>query len=160
MNAEERRAIIKSLPLADIHRHFDGSIRPETLWELSEKYYSAVPGLDFEQFRHYLQWDDSLDNTLLDYLDKFHVPLQYTQFYDNIRRIAYELAEAGKVSLQVFDISGRRVRVLEDRDLPAGFYTVIWDRRDDSGRQASSGIYFYRLTTAGFTATKKMTLVK
>ena len=52
-----------------------------------------MPGLDFEQFRHYLQWDDNLDNTLLDYLDKFHVPLQYTQFYDNIRRISYELAE-------------------------------------------------------------------
>ncbi len=89
----QRREFIKSLPLADIHRHFDGSIRPATLWELSEKYYSAVPGLDFEQFRHYLQWDDNLDNTLLDYLDKFHVPLQYTQFYDNIRRISYELAE-------------------------------------------------------------------
>ena len=93
MTAEERGEFIKSLPLADLHRHFDGSIRPATLWELSEKYYSAVPGLDFEQFRHYLQWDDSLDNTLLDYLDKFHVPLQYTQFYDNIKRIAYELAE-------------------------------------------------------------------
>ena len=93
MKNEERRAFIQSLPLADIHRHFDGSIRPDTLWELSEKYYSAVPGLDFEQFRHFLQWDDSLDNTLLDYLDKFHVPLQYTQFYDNIKRIAYELAE-------------------------------------------------------------------
>ncbi len=91
--AHERREFIKSLPLADIHRHFDGSIRPATLWELSEKYYSAVPGLDFEQFRHYLQWDDNLDKTLLDYLDKFHVPLQYTQFYDNIRRISYELAE-------------------------------------------------------------------
>ncbi len=93
MTKQERREFIRSLPLADIHRHFDGSIRPETLWELSEKYYSAVPGLDFEQFRHYLQWDDNLDNTLLDYLDKFHLPLQYTQFYDNIRRISYELAE-------------------------------------------------------------------
>jgi len=88
-----RQEFIKTLPLADIHRHFDGSIRPSTLWELSEKYYRAVPGLDFEQFRHYLQWDDRLDSTLLDYLDKFHVPLQYTQFYDNIRRISYELAE-------------------------------------------------------------------
>jgi adenosine deaminase len=93
MNKEDRRAFIQSLPLADIHRHFDGSIRPETLWELSEKYYSAVPGLDYEQFCHFLSWDDKLDNTLLDYLDKFHVPLQYTQFYDNIKRIAYELAE-------------------------------------------------------------------
>ncbi len=93
MNRESRLEFIRSLPLADIHRHFDGSIRPRTLWELSEKYYSAVPGLDFEQFRHYLQWDEEQDSTLLDYLDKFHVPLQYTQFYDNIRRISYELAE-------------------------------------------------------------------
>jgi len=93
MNQTDRQAFIQGLPLSDIHRHFDGSIRPATLWELSEKYYSAVPGLDFEQFRHYLQWDDSVDNTLLDYLDKFHVPLQYTQFYDNIKRISFELAE-------------------------------------------------------------------
>jgi len=88
-----RQEFIRSLPLVDLHRHFDGSIRPATLWELSERYYSAVPGLDFRQFCHYLQWDDTLDNTLLDYLDKFHVPLQYTQFYDNILRISYELAE-------------------------------------------------------------------
>ncbi len=93
MDSRARRTFIETLPLADIHRHFDGSIRPRTLWELSEKYYSAVPGLDYEQFRHYLQWDESRDSTLLDYLDKFHVPLQYTQFYDNIRRISYELAE-------------------------------------------------------------------
>ncbi len=93
MDSRARKEFIRSLPLADIHRHFDGSIRPRTLWELSEKYYRAVPGLDYEQFRHYLQWDDSQDSTLLDYLDKFHVPLQYTQFYDNIRRISYELAE-------------------------------------------------------------------
>ena len=93
MTPQDRRQFIQSLPLVDLHRHFDGSVRPATLWELSKRYYSAVPGLDFEQFRHYLQWDDSQDRTLLDYLDKFHVPLQYTQFYDNIARIAYELAE-------------------------------------------------------------------
>ncbi len=93
MTNEQKKEFIAGLPLADIHRHFDGSIRPETLWELSETYYRAVPGLDYEQFVHFLQWDDSLDNSLLDYLDKFHVPLQYTQFYDNIRRISYELAE-------------------------------------------------------------------
>jgi adenosine deaminase len=93
MTAEERRAFLKTMPLSDLHRHFDGSIRPQTLWELSEKYYSAVPGLDFEAFRRYLEYDEELDRSLLDYLDKFHVPLQYTQFYPNIQRIAYEIAE-------------------------------------------------------------------
>jgi adenosine deaminase len=89
----DRRDFLRALPLADLHRHFDGSIRPATLWELSERFYSAVPGLDFEAFRRYLEWDESQDRTLLDYLDKFHVPLQYTQFYENIKRIAGEIAE-------------------------------------------------------------------
>ena len=93
MTPESRRAFIQTLPLAELHRHFDGSIRPETLWEMSEKYYSAVPGLDYESFRRYLEWDDKEDKSLMDYLDKFHVPLQYTQFYDTIKRVAFEIAE-------------------------------------------------------------------
>ncbi|RKZ16932.1 adenosine deaminase [bacterium] len=109
MTPEDRQAFIRSLPLADLHRHFDGSVRPATLWELSERYYSAVPGLDFKQFCHYLQWDDTRDSTLLDYLDKFHVPLQYTQFYDTIERVAYELAE---------DAYNDGVRLLELRTNP------------------------------------------
>ncbi len=109
MTPEDRRALLRTLPLADLHRHFDGSIRPETLWDLSEKYYSAVPGLDFEAFHHYLTWDDAQDRTLMDYLGKFDVPLQYTQFYDNIRTIAYEIAE---------DAYADGVRVLELRINP------------------------------------------
>jgi len=100
---------LESVPLADLHRHFDGSLRPQTLWELSRKYYSAVPGLDFDAFRHYLQWDPQQDRTLLDYLDKFHVPLQYTQFYDNIKQMAFEIAE---------DAYAEGVRLLELRINP------------------------------------------
>ncbi len=55
MSLPENHEFVRSVPLADLHRHFDGSIRPETLWELSEKYYSAVPGLDFEAFRRFIE---------------------------------------------------------------------------------------------------------
>ncbi len=109
MTADDRREFCKSLPKAELHRHFDGACRPATLWEYSEKYYRAVPGLDFDGFRHYLQWDDVQDRTLLDYLDKFHLPLQYTQFYENINRIAYEIAE---------DAYADGVRLLEIRTNP------------------------------------------
>lgn len=89
----EKIEFLQSLPLADLHRHFDGSVRPNTLWELSQTYYSAIPGLDFEGFRSKLSYDSEHDTTLLDYLDKFHIPLQYTQFFDNIQTIAQEIAE-------------------------------------------------------------------
>jgi len=109
MTPEDRRAFILTLPLAELHRHFDGACRPDTLWEYSEQYYRAVPGLDFVEFRHYLQWDDAKDRNLLDYLSKFDLPLQYTQFYENIERIAYELAE---------DAYAEGIRVLELRTNP------------------------------------------
>ena len=90
---EEKLSYLRSKGLPELHRHFDGSIRPKTLWDLSEMYYSAIPGMHYQGFVNMLSWDKQHDSTLLDYLDKFHIPLQYTQFYDNIRRIALEICE-------------------------------------------------------------------
>jgi adenosine deaminase len=90
---EDQIELLKSMKLADLHRHFDGSVRPQTLWHLSQKYYSAIPGLNYEEFRRFLCYDAEKDRSLIDYLDKFDVPLQYTQFYDNLLNIAFEIAE-------------------------------------------------------------------
>jgi hypothetical protein len=74
--------------------------------------------------------------------------------------ISYQLPSSNQVSLKVYDLAGRLVRILRDGEEPAGFYTVEWDRKDSSGRDIANGIYFYRLDTAGFTATKKMLLLR
>lgn len=44
--------------------------------------------------------------------------------------------------------------------MPAGFHTVVWDGRDKSGNRVSSGTYFYRLETDGFSDSKAMLLLK
>ena len=49
--------LIRSLKPSDIHRHMDGSLRPKTLWDLSERYYSAIPGMDFQGFERMLRYD-------------------------------------------------------------------------------------------------------
>ncbi len=90
---DEKIEYLRTKGLAEIHRHFDGAVRPATLWNLSQKYYSAIPGMDFEGFERMLSWDKEHDRSLLDYLDKFHIPLQYTQFYDNLRTITFEICE-------------------------------------------------------------------
>ncbi len=100
---------IRSLGPADLHRHTDGSVRPSTLWDLSQRYYSAIPGMDFRGFERMLRYDPKTESSLLAYLDKFHVPLQYTQFYDNVQTIAREIAE---------DAYAEGVRVLELRINP------------------------------------------
>jgi len=64
------------------------------------------------------------------------------------------------VKLQVFDVSGRLVRVLVDRDEAAGRRSVAWMGRDDDGHAVASGVYFYQLESDGKTLRKSMTLLK
>ena len=75
--------------------------------------------------------------------------------------IEYALPRAGQVALDVFNIAGQRIRPLVDEGQhAAGIYTVEWDGRDQLGRQAGSGVYFYRLETVGFVKTRKMLLIQ
>ncbi len=75
--------------------------------------------------------------------------------------IEYALPRAGQVALDVFNIAGQRIRRLVDKSQhAAGIYTVEWDGRDQLGRQAGSGVYFYRLETVGFVKTRKMLLIQ
>ena len=77
-------------------------------------------------------------------------------------RIVYvvESPTAVQVNLDVFDVSGRRVRQLA-KDRPSmGQVVVAWDGRDDAGGEVSSGVYFYRLVAGSTTITRRMTLLK
>ena len=74
--------------------------------------------------------------------------------------IEIDLPHRGHATLFVYNILGRRVATLVDRELPAGHHTITWDGRTDDGNIRASGIYLYRLTTDGFTQTRKMVLVK
>jgi len=69
--------------------------------------------------------------------------------------ISYTLAQAGNVNLSVYDITGRLVAILAEGHQEAGEHSTIWD-----ALEFSSGVYFYKLSTADYTATKKMHLLK
>jgi len=70
--------------------------------------------------------------------------------------IRFSLARSGPARLEVFDVSGRRVRALIDGALASGAHAAIWDGADDSGRAAARGVYFLRLVTLDGTATRKV----
>jgi hypothetical protein len=75
-------------------------------------------------------------------------------------RIDYRIDRTRPVHLAVYDISGRVVRVLVDRNMHAGVYTETWDGRDTRGREVASGVYFYRLRAGTITLSRKATLLK
>jgi hypothetical protein len=65
-----------------------------------------------------------------------------------------------RARLDVFDMRGRRVRVLVDRELLPGTYSVSWDGKDSRGIPVSSGSYVYRLRYGPHNALRKMVLLK
>jgi len=74
--------------------------------------------------------------------------------------IYFNLLEPGDVDLKIFNISGQLVRFLETNFYNKGLSSVTWNGRDDFGRLAANGIYFYRLKGDGFDLKKKMMLIR
>ncbi len=92
------------------------------------------------------------------------LPLTLEQNYPNpfnpSTTISYYLPGDGEVSLEVFDVAGRRVAVLVDIRQKAGNHTAVWDGKNLNGSPVSSGIYFYRLEAMKESKTSKMILLR
>ncbi len=74
--------------------------------------------------------------------------------------IFYVPAPGGRVRLEVFDVVGRRARVLHDAPAAPGRHALGWDGRDDSGRRLPSGVYFARLSLGDDTRTRRIVLTR
>jgi hypothetical protein len=66
-------------------------------------------------------------------------------FRSGATTVAFTLPVASVIDLAVYDISGRLVRSLQSGPLPAGTQNILWDGRDENGRDTAGGIYFVRL---------------
>jgi hypothetical protein len=67
----------------------------------------------------------------------------------SVTRLRFALPRGGRIRLEIFDVSGARVRLLAGGDHAAGEHETRWDGRDDQGRRVSPGLYFARLETEG-----------
>lgn len=92
--------------------------------------------------------------------NSFALDQNYPNPFNPETRIGFSLKSGGHVELAVYNVLGESIRQLVFDYLSAGYKSVIWDGRDNSGRQVSSGVYLYKLTIGEFTETKKMMLVK
>ncbi|MCI0330862.1 MAG: T9SS type A sorting domain-containing protein [candidate division Zixibacteria bacterium] len=94
------------------------------------------------------------------------VPREYalSQNYPNPfnanTRIVFALPEAGRATLEAFNLLGQKVGTLVDEYLSAGTKIVSWNGRDNRGAPVPSGVYFYQLRAGGFKETKKMLVLK
>ncbi len=74
--------------------------------------------------------------------------------------IRFATPAQGRVTMRVFDLSGRLVRTLANEDMAAANHSVIWDGADDNGRPLGAGVYFCRLEAQGQVLTQKIMMVE
>ena len=104
--------------------------------------------------------------TDLDISQSFHRPQTYAleQNYPNpfntTTTIRFALSESGPVELNVFNLSGRKIRTLLKGYRQAGYYKVQWNGRDAQGRPVASGMYFVQLRIGKTVKNRKMILLK
>jgi hypothetical protein len=84
----------------------------------------------------------------------------YPNPFNPATTIEYHLASRGAVSIRIYDVTGRLVRTLARGMKDAGRHEVVWRGRNDAGVTVASGIYFYEMKAAGFTATRKMVVLR
>ena len=70
------------------------------------------------------------------------------------------ICAAGQVSLIVYDVSGARVAVLQNGQLPPAFHNVVWDGRNDNGDVVANGIYYLDLRTPAAHITTRAVIVR
>ncbi|MBN2183953.1 MAG: T9SS type A sorting domain-containing protein [Candidatus Krumholzibacteriota bacterium] len=75
-------------------------------------------------------------------------------------RISFSISSSSAVSLRIYDVSGRLVKTLLNKQLAAGVYNENWNGTDESGNLAASGVYFYSLVSKEFSRTRKMILLR
>ena len=93
------------------------------------------------------------------------IPSDLGQNYPNpfnpTTTIDFEVYEAAKISIEIFNVRGQKVTTLIDEDYTPGDHSVIWDGTDNRGENVTSGVYLYKMKAGGrYTSTKKMILLK
>jgi len=84
----------------------------------------------------------------------------YPNPFNPTTTISFALKEAGFVSIDIFNMKGQLVRTLINEEMTAVYHNVVWDGKDSKNKQATSGIYFYKMKAGKYQETKKMILMK
>ena len=105
------------------------------------KYYDAVTVTLFEK-----QTAELMDN--------------YPNPFNPSTAIKFYIPNNSEVLIKIYDMLGKEVTTLINKQTEAGYHIVYWNGRDSFGNSVSSGVYLYRITSGSFIETKKMSLLK
>ena len=86
--------------------------------------------------------------------------ISYPNPFKTQTSIEFFLNSDSKVKLSIYNINGQIITTLINKYLAKGIHKIIWDGKDNSGKNVSEGIYFYKLQSQNFIEANKMILIK
>lgn len=117
-----------------------------------DDYYGLAPDMGT------YEWDGTQQNEELIMCN--YELANYPNPFNPVTNISFSIPEDSKVELSIYNVKGQKVRTLVNNKIDKGIYQITWNSKDDSGKTAASGIYFYKLKTSKKEIMKKMLLLK
>ncbi len=115
-----------------------------------------------------LSWLSNLTTGISDHssaqnIQEFALHTNFPNPFNGSTVIAFQIPAndpSTHITLEIFNLLGRRVRTLINKNYERGEYTVSWDGRNDSGVELASGVYLYRLKANNFQRVRKLLMIK
>ncbi|RPH98096.1 MAG: T9SS C-terminal target domain-containing protein [Calditrichaeota bacterium] len=126
---------------------------------------SHAGGTSYDIWANVLKWNISNDVNdptkpgLLPATD-FRLDQNYPNPFNPATEISFVVPKDDYTVLKIYDLSGRLIVTLLNEFKPAGCYALQWNGKNEQNETAASGIYFYRLSSGGYSEAKRMLLLR
>ena len=91
---------------------------------------------------------------------EFKVKSAYPNPFNPVTNIGYDIPEISKVSIDIYNIAGNKVKTLVSKEHQPGRYKVQWNATNESGAPVATGMYIYKIRAKDFVSVKKLLLMK
>lgn len=91
---------------------------------------------------------------------EFTLSQNFPNPFNPTTKIKFGIPKKTFTKLEIFNVLGQSVRTLISNELDPSFYEFQWNGTSNSGKQVSSGVYFYRIEAGDFVKTRKMLFLK
>ena len=91
---------------------------------------------------------------------KYALESNFPNPFNPVTKIQFSLKEACFVNIIIYNILGKEVCTLISKPMKKGNHCCLWDGSNNAGKQVSTGVYFYKLSTNEFKKTKKMLFIQ
>ena len=84
----------------------------------------------------------------------------YPNPFTDVTKMRFDLSKDGDALIEIYKVSGEKIRMLLYENANAGHYEVLWDGKDDQGRSVPAGVYIFQLKAGNYLHSRKMVLMR